>query len=69
MPAKDRSEELRKLSEHELQAKLEVLHEEMFNLRFQSASHQNQNPKRIRAVRRTIARILSIQNERKRKAS
>lgn len=61
--------ELRKSSDADLQEKLDGYREEMFNLRWQTASHQNQNPKRARVVRRNIARILTIINERKREGS
>ncbi|MEW6202210.1 MAG: 50S ribosomal protein L29 [bacterium] len=61
--------ELRQLTESELGAKLNDFMQELFNLRFQTASHQAQNPKRIREVKKIIARIMTIQNERLRKAS
>ena len=69
MAEKDKPNELRKLSDQELDARMETLREELFNLRFQTASHQNQNPKRAGAVRRAIARIHTIQTERKRKTA
>ncbi len=59
--------ELNKLSDGELQEKLKEFKQELFNLRWQTASHQNQNPKRSREVRRFIARINTVVNERKRK--
>ena len=37
---------------------------ETFNLRFQSATNQLEKPSRIREVRRTIAKIKTLQNER-----
>jgi len=61
--------ELRTSSDADLQEKLSGYREELFNLRWQSASHQNQNPKRAREVRRDVARILTIMNERKREGS
>lgn len=60
--------ELRQLAEHELSDKLLEFKKEMFNLRFQAASHQTQNPKRAREVRRMVARIKTVQNERAREA-
>lgn len=69
MAEKEKADELKKLTDSELDARLEVLREEIFNLRFQTASHQNRNPKRTREARRTVARILTIKNERKRKAA
>ncbi len=59
--------EIRKLSENELDAKLTDLKAELFNLRFQHAINQLDNPQRIKAVKRDIARIKTIikQNENK----
>jgi len=59
--------EIRKMTDAELAEKLGGFRQELFNLRWQTASHQNQNPKRAREVRRIIARILTIVNERQRK--
>ena len=64
-----KSTELHKLSDVELGEKLSGYREELFNLRWQTASHQNQNPKRAREVRRNIARIKTIFNEREREAA
>ena len=49
--------ELRDLEREQLDARLRELHEEMFNLRFQGATHQLTNTARIRQVRRDIARV------------
>ncbi len=62
-----KSAELKKMSETELKDKLDGFKQELFNLRWQTASHQNKNPKRTREVKRAIARILTILNERERK--
>ncbi|MFN0073241.1 MAG: 50S ribosomal protein L29 [Chloroflexota bacterium] len=51
--------ELRDLDREQLDTKLRELHEEMFNLRFQVATHQLTNTARIRQVRRDIARVMS----------
>ena len=59
-----KAKELRELSERELEQKLAELKEELFNLRFQNATVQLDNPVRIREVRRTIARAKTILNER-----
>lgn len=59
--------ELHKMTDVELAEKLAGYKKELFNLRWQTASHQNQNPKRAREVRRNIARINTIINERNRK--
>jgi len=48
----------------ELQEQLEKDRQELFNLRFQSATQQMENTRRIRQVRKNIARILTILSER-----
>jgi len=53
----------------ELNAELEQLTKEVFNLRFQKASGQLENTARVRDVRRTIARIKTVLGERQRTAS
>ena len=53
----------------ELNAELEQLTKEVFNLRFQRASGQLENTARVRDVRRTIARIKTVLGERQRTAS
>ncbi len=57
-------EELRAMSDDELRAKEDELKKELFNLRFQKAIGQLENPMRIRQVRRDIARIKTILRER-----
>jgi len=52
--------ELRELPDEELLSRLELSKEELFNLRFQSATGQLDNPMRIKEVRHDIARILTI---------
>ncbi|MFW6266087.1 MAG: 50S ribosomal protein L29 [Halanaerobiales bacterium] len=59
-----RVDELRELTNEELEEKLREFKEELFNLRFQNATAQLENPMRIRQVRRTIARIKTIVRER-----
>ena len=59
MPA-TKTEELRLLSNEELVAKLKESKEELFNLRFQSATGQLENHGRLRAVKKDIARIYTI---------
>jgi len=46
----------------ELESELEKLKKESFNLRFQKAGGQLENTARVRFVRRTIARILTVLN-------
>ncbi len=58
-------EELRELPDLELERKLRQLKEELFNLRFQAATGQLENPMRIRQVKKGIARVKTIQTERK----
>jgi large subunit ribosomal protein L29 len=53
----------------ELNAELEQLTKEVFNLRFQKASGQLENTARVRDARRTIARIKTVLGERQRAAS
>ncbi len=55
--------EIRNLSTAELNEKIVSLREELFNLRFQLATGQLDNPMRIREVRKTIARIKTVQRE------
>lgn len=52
--------ELRELPDDELLARLESQKEELFNLRFQSATGQLDNPMRVKEVRHDIARILTV---------
>jgi len=53
-------------TDDQLQQQLTDLKREQFNLRFQSATNQLERPSRVREVRRTIARIMTLQNERAR---
>ena len=52
--------EIRALSDKELVEKLDDLKSELFNLRFQHAINQLDNPMRIREVKRDIARTLTV---------
>ena len=60
--------EIRELSAAELDTKLADLKEELFNLRFQMATGQCENPMKIRDVKKSIAHIKTIQRERELKA-
>ncbi|MEO1168890.1 MAG: 50S ribosomal protein L29 [Pseudomonadota bacterium] len=62
-------EDLRVKNDDELAADLADLKREQFNLRFQSATNQLENPARVTEVRRTIARIKTLQGERARAAA
>ena len=57
------TEDLRKMSAEELNAKLKELKEELFNLRFQHAIDQLDNPQRMVEVKRNIARVMTILSE------
>jgi large subunit ribosomal protein L29 len=59
-----RPAELRDLPDDELAARLDASKEELFNLRFQLATGQLDNPMRIKAVRHDIARIMTELTER-----
>ena len=57
------TEELKKMSADELNAKLNELKEELFTLRFQHAINQLDNPQKIVEVKRNIARVLTVLSE------
>jgi large subunit ribosomal protein L29 len=59
-----RARELRELSDDDLDKRLQETREELFNLRFQDATGALENTARLKHVKRAIARILTIQNER-----
>jgi large subunit ribosomal protein L29 len=56
--------ELRELHDDELETRLREAKEELFNLRFQMATGQLDNNRRLRTVRHDIARIYTILRER-----
>ena len=55
-----KASELTKMSIEELNKKLKELKEELFNLRFQHAINQLENPMRISAVKKDIARVNTV---------
>jgi large subunit ribosomal protein L29 len=57
--------ELRESTKEELERKEQDLRRELFNLRFQQATGEIENPMRIRAIKKDIARVLTIANEKK----
>jgi len=57
-------DDLKVKTDDQLQTQLAELKREQFNLRFQSATNQLEKPSRVREVRRTIARIQTLQNQR-----
>ena len=58
-----KASEIRELTPAELENKLRELKKELFNLRFQHAINQLDNPMRINAVKKDIARILTVMHE------
>ncbi|MFC4604713.1 MULTISPECIES: 50S ribosomal protein L29 [Rhodococcus] len=56
--------ELRELTEEELVTRLRESKEELFNLRFQMATGQLDNNRRLRTVRHEIARVYTVMRER-----
>lgn len=59
-----KAEDVRDFSANELEVKLEELKEELFNLRFQLATGQLENPMLIKDVRKNIARVKTVMRER-----
>ena len=64
-----KASEIREMSVEEMNEKLTSLKEELFNLRFQLAVNQLDNPTRIKAVKKDIARIKTIQRQRELQAN
>ena len=64
MAAGTTTAELRELHDDELETRLREAKEELFNLRFQMATGQLDNNRRLRTVRHDIARIYTILHER-----
>ena len=63
-----KASEIRELSQADLEKKIKDLKEELFNLRFQHAINQLDNPIRLKHVRKDIARSLTILRERELRA-
>lgn len=59
-----KAKEIRQMSDAEMDKKMKELKSELFNLRFQLATGQLDNPMRIKGVRKDIARIMTITKER-----
>ena len=64
-----KAEELRAKTADELKDQLVDLKKEQFNLRFRTAGGQNENPARVRIVRREIARIKTVLGEKSKTAA
>ena len=62
-----KAEKFRELSDEELNSRLQESHEKVFRLRFQLASGQTEGLSKLRALRKEIARMKTIGQERKRK--
>jgi large subunit ribosomal protein L29 len=60
-----KAEELRAMTPDQLDEQVARLKKEQFNLRFQRATGQLENTSRVRAVRRDIARIKTVQAQRR----
>ncbi|MBE5038933.1 50S ribosomal protein L29 [Ructibacterium gallinarum] len=56
-------QDIRDLSTQELEDKIKDLKEELFNLRFQNATNQLDNPMRIVSVKKDIARVKTVLKE------
>jgi large subunit ribosomal protein L29 len=65
MKAKD----IRERSDDELRKALGDLEEQLFKLRFQKSTGQIENPIKIREVRKDIARVMTVMNERQAEGS
>lgn len=61
--------EIRSMTSQEIETKLEETYEELFNLRFQRTIGQMKDTNRLTALKRDIARLKTILNERKLAAS
>jgi large subunit ribosomal protein L29 len=59
-----RARELRELSDDELDRRMAETRQELFNLRFQTATGVLENSARLRLAKREIARILTVKSER-----
>ncbi|MBF0553485.1 MAG: 50S ribosomal protein L29 [Nitrospirae bacterium] len=58
-----KAKELRNQTVDELNVKEQELRKELFNLRFQSATGEIQNPRRIRQIKKDVARVLTVKTE------
>lgn len=58
-----KADEIREMTIEEMREKLSDKNEELLNLRFQNTIGQVENPQRIKVVKRTIARIKTILNQ------
>ncbi len=63
-----KASEIRDLTQEELQLKYDETRKELFNLRMQKATGQIERPLRLRDLRRDVARLRTVVNERKKAA-
>jgi len=61
-----KADEIRKMSDEEINNNVAKLKEELFNLRFKLAVGQLENTARIKQVKKAIARLLTVQSEKAR---
>ncbi|MBP1970870.1 large subunit ribosomal protein L29 [Virgibacillus natechei] len=59
-----KANEIRELTTAEIEQKVQTLKEELFNLRFQLATGQLENTARLREVRKSIARMKTVERQR-----
>lgn len=59
-----KSGDIRELTSDEIEARIEQLHEELFRLRFRSATQELENPMLLRTLRRDVARLKTVLRER-----
>jgi large subunit ribosomal protein L29 len=64
MSAATKASDMRGMEDDELRTKLREFKEELFNLRFQAATGQLDNNRRLNVVRRAIARTYTVMRER-----
>ncbi len=60
-----KAKEIREMTSEELEKKLKELKNELFNLRFQHAVNQLDNPHKIADVKKDIARVMTVLREKK----
>ena len=64
-----KAKEVREMTTDELTVKLTSLKEELFNLRFQLATGQLDNPMRVKDIRKSIARVKTVMRQNELKAN
>lgn len=69
MKAKDNVEKLRQMSPPELEVREKEIREQLFRLRFQLAGGQMESVKKLRELRREMARLLTVRREKEGTAS